>query len=76
VRAKTGSVTGISTLAGYCTTAHGHTLCFVIFNQGLIRASHGRAYQDRVLEALTSGLRVAEETTDSIATNNNVETTL
>lgn len=76
VRAKTGSVTGISTLAGYCTTAHGHTLCFVIFNQGLIRASHGRAYQDRVLEALTSGLRVAEETLDSIATNNNVETTL
>lgn len=56
VRAKTGSVTGISTLAGYCTTAHGHTLCFVIFNQGLIRASHGRAYQDKVLEALTKGL--------------------
>ena len=76
VRAKTGSVTGISTLAGYCTTAHGHTLCFVIFNQGLIRAAHGRAYQDRVLEALTSGLRVVEETPDSIATNNNVETPL
>jgi D-alanyl-D-alanine carboxypeptidase/D-alanyl-D-alanine-endopeptidase (penicillin-binding protein 4) len=56
VRAKTGSVTGVSTLAGYCTTNHGHTLCFVIFNQGLIRAAHGRAYQDKVLEALTKGL--------------------
>lgn len=55
VRAKTGSVTGVSTLAGFCTTAHHHTLCFVIFNQGLIRASHGRAYQDKVLNALTSG---------------------
>jgi D-alanyl-D-alanine carboxypeptidase/D-alanyl-D-alanine-endopeptidase (penicillin-binding protein 4) len=61
VRAKTGSVTGVSTLAGYCTTAHGHTLCFVIFNQGLVRASHGRAYQDKVLDALTSGWPVVEE---------------
>ena len=60
VHAKTGSVTGVSTLAGYCTTAHGHTLCFVIFNQGLIRAAHGRAYQDRVLEALTAGMPTAE----------------
>ena len=55
VRAKTGSVTGVSTLAGYCTTVNGHLLCFAIFNQGLVRASHGRAYQDKVLDALTSG---------------------
>ena len=66
VRAKTGSVTGVSTLAGYCTTAHGHMLCFVIFNQGLVRASHGRAYQDKVLDALTSGWPVVEEPTDII----------
>ena len=70
VHAKTGSVTGVSTLAGYCTTAHGHTLCFVIFNQGLIRASHGRAYQDKVLEALTKGLpernQIQSIATDSV----------
>jgi D-alanyl-D-alanine carboxypeptidase/D-alanyl-D-alanine-endopeptidase (penicillin-binding protein 4) len=60
VHAKTGSVTGVSTLAGYCTTAHGHTLCFVIFNQGLIRAAHGRVFQDKVLEALTAGLTTTE----------------
>ena len=64
VRAKTGSVTGVSTLAGYCTAANGHKLCFVIFNQGLIRASHGRAYQDRVLEALTIGFPENEVPTD------------
>lgn len=53
VVAKTGSVTGVSTLAGYCTTAHGHLLCFAIMNQGLKRTAHGRAFQDRVCRALT-----------------------
>ena len=66
VRAKTGSVTGVSTLAGYCTTAHGHDLCFVIFNQGLIRAAHGRDYQDKVLEALTSGWPEVEEEAETV----------
>lgn len=75
VHAKTGSVTGVSTLAGYCTTAHGHILCFAIFNQGLIRAAHGRAFQDRVLEALTSGFPVAEVQQDTIIDTNKVETT-
>ena len=75
VHAKTGSVTGVSTLAGYCTTAHGHILCFAIFNQGLIRAAHGRAFQDRVLEALTSGLPAAEVPQEAIVDTNKVETT-
>ena len=69
VRAKTGSVTGVSTLAGYCEAANGHLLCFAIFNQGLVRASHGRAYQDKVLEALTSGWPVVEEVQDTIVTD-------
>ncbi len=55
VCAKTGSVTGVSTLAGYCTTANGHLLCFAIMNQGLYRAALGRQFQDRVCEILTSG---------------------
>ena len=53
IRAKTGAVTGISTLSGYCQAPNGHTLCFTIFNQGLLRVAHGRAYQDKVCEALT-----------------------
>ncbi len=56
VRAKTGSVTAVSTLAGYCIAPNGHLLCFAIMNQGLVRASHGRAFQDRVCAALTMPL--------------------
>ncbi len=52
VRAKTGSVTAISSLAGYCTAANGHVLCFAIINQGLARGADGRAFQDRVCDAL------------------------
>ena len=52
VRAKTGSVTAVSTLAGYCTAANGHVLCFAIINQGLNRVSDGRQMQDRICEAM------------------------
>lgn len=48
VRAKTGTVTGISSLAGYCTAPNGHQLCFAIINQGIMRTSTGRDFQDRV----------------------------
>lgn len=52
VRAKTGTVTGVSALAGYCTAANGHILCFSIINMGIRHASSGRRFQDRVCEAL------------------------
>lgn len=52
VHAKTGTVTGVSALAGYCTAANGHTLCFSIINMGIRHASTGRRFQDRVCEAL------------------------
>lgn len=52
VRAKTGTLTGISSLAGYCTAANGHTLCFAIINQGVMHGRNGRAFQDRVCSAL------------------------
>lgn len=52
VRAKTGTLSGVSTLAGYLTTANGHVLCFCIFNQGVMKLSEGRAFQDRVCTAL------------------------
>ena len=53
VRAKTGTVEGVSTLAGYCIAKDGHTLCFAIMNQGIRRTSTGRNFQDRVCRALT-----------------------
>ena len=48
VRAKTGTVTGISSLAGYLTAANGHILAFAIINQGIASSSTGRAFQDKI----------------------------
>ena len=52
VHAKTGTVTGVSTLGGFCRASNGHQLCFAILNQGVVRASDGRAFQDKVCDAL------------------------
>jgi len=52
VHAKTGTVTGITSLAGYLTAANGHVLCFAIINQGVLHGRNGRAFQDRVCNAL------------------------
>ena len=52
VMAKTGTLTGISSLAGYLTTASGRQLCFAIINQGVMRNKDGRDFQDRVCNAL------------------------
>lgn len=52
VKAKTGTLEGVSALAGYCTAANGHRLCFSIINQGIMHASNGRRFQDRVCNAL------------------------
>ena len=48
VRAKTGTVTGISSLAGYAKAANGHQLAFVIINQNVLKAAQARAFQDKV----------------------------
>ena len=37
VHAKTGSVTGVSSLAGYVKAADGHQLAFVIINQNVLK---------------------------------------
>ena len=52
VRAKTGTLTGISSLAGYCTAANGHDLCFAIINQGIMNTPTGKSFQDRVCVVL------------------------
>ena len=48
VHAKTGTLKGVTTLAGYCTAANGHILCFAIMNQGVLKTSNGREFQDRL----------------------------
>lgn len=52
VYAKTGTLSGISSLAGYCTAANGHRLAFAIINQGLLHGRNGRSFQDRVCTIL------------------------
>ena len=48
VKAKTGTLTGIISLAGYATAANGHELCFAMINQGALSSREARAFQDRV----------------------------
>jgi D-alanyl-D-alanine carboxypeptidase/D-alanyl-D-alanine-endopeptidase (penicillin-binding protein 4) len=52
VRAKTGTLEGISSLAGYCPTAEGHMLAFCIINQGVMKNTDGREFQDKLCTIL------------------------
>ena len=54
VRAKTGAITGISTLAGYVKAANGHMLAFSIMNQNVLKLSEARSFQDKVCEILAN----------------------
>ena len=52
VHAKTGSVTGVSSLAGYATAPNGHLIAFSIINQNVMENAKARAFQDKVCELL------------------------
>ena len=52
VQAKTGTLTGIISLAGYCTASNGHRLCFAIINQGTLSAKAARSFQDKICDIL------------------------
>ena len=57
VRAKTGSVTGVSSLAGYVKAANGHMLSFAIINQNVLKMSDARRFQDQLCEIMASEIR-------------------
>ncbi len=44
---KTGTLTGVSNLVGYCQAANGHLLAFAIFNDGISTAS-AHTFQDHM----------------------------
>ena len=48
VHAKTGSVTGSCTLAGFIHTADGRDLAFCIMNEGAIKMAPSRKIQDKI----------------------------
>ena len=52
VHAKTGSVTGSCTLAGYIHTADGRDLAFCIMNEGAVKMAPSRKIQDRICTVL------------------------
>lgn len=52
VRAKTGSVTGVSSLAGYAQASDGHLLAFVIINQNVMKLRQARTFQDKICNTL------------------------
>lgn len=52
IHAKTGTVSGICTLAGYAYARNGHTLAFVIFNQGIMSPRLARRWQNKVCELM------------------------
>ena len=52
VHAKTGTISGISCLAGYLRRADGHLVAFAIMNQNVRSSRAARQLQDAVCEAL------------------------
>lgn len=52
VKAKTGTVEGVSSLSGYLTAANGHLFSFSIINQGVARTRTGQNFQDAVCRLL------------------------
>ena len=54
VHAKTGSLSGVSTLSGYLTAKNGHKIVFSIMEQNFVgKAKPARDYQDKICEILT-----------------------
>ncbi len=52
VHAKTGSLTGTCTLAGYLRTADGRDLAFCIMNEGAVKMAPSRKVQDQICKVL------------------------
>ena len=53
VRAKTGTLSGVSSLAGYCKGGNGNMLAFAIINQGVMRGAYAKALQDKICVEMT-----------------------
>lgn len=55
VHAKTGSYTGINSLAGYLKDARGHLIAFAIMNQNVMSGAKARELQDKICEVMVNG---------------------
>lgn len=52
LRAKTGTLTSVSSLAGYAPTKDGHFLAFSIMTQGVLSGQKARTLQNRICAAM------------------------
>lgn len=52
IKAKTGTINAISTLAGYAENSKGEILAFAILNQNIIKSIHARRFQDALCSLL------------------------
>jgi D-alanyl-D-alanine carboxypeptidase/D-alanyl-D-alanine-endopeptidase (penicillin-binding protein 4) len=52
-RAKTGTLSNVSALAGYCRARNGHTIAFAILMNG-VNVSAARSAQDRTVASLAA----------------------
>jgi D-alanyl-D-alanine carboxypeptidase/D-alanyl-D-alanine-endopeptidase (penicillin-binding protein 4) len=52
VRAKTGTVKAVCSLAGYAAASNGHTYAFVLLNTGMQSSRPVREWQDKVCDLL------------------------
>lgn len=66
IHAKTGTVEGVSSLAGYAIAPNGHHLAFAIINQGIRFTATGRNFQDRICKAITQPLDLPTIEPDTI----------
>ena len=57
VHAKTGTLSGVSSLSGYLTSKSGHIISFSIFEQNYVRSSSkAREMQDNICNILIEGI--------------------
>ena len=52
VRAKTGTVSGVSSLAGYVTASNGNLLAFSIISNGCLKIANAKALQNKLCQEL------------------------
>ncbi len=54
LQAKTGTLSGITSLAGYLDAADGRRLCFAVIVQGVMHSAAGRDFIDRLCVAMVN----------------------